>query len=345
MVEAYDLFGCNTADLFVISVSSSDNNATCIQYNATHGIEFPTISAVEGGGSGITSTYGITASPTYILIAPDHQIVIQDIWPVPNTQTFISAFESNGLEQADCGGVTANFISDITSACGEGTVNFTDMSVGDITSWLWTFEGGDPATSTEENPTVFYNTVGSWDVTLNVNGDDGDTFIIEDYIDIFEIPDVTQEPFDVACIFWTPYELTGGSPEGGEYSGDGVTDGLFDPEAAGLGDHTITYTYTSDDDCENFVEENLLVDACTGINEITRDVVQIYPNPASDIVNISSDFNMVSVSIYSFTGQLIENLKLNVNSYQINTSSFTAGVYSIKIETEDNIIIKRQVIK
>jgi len=39
-------------------------------YNANLGIEFPTISAVEGGGQGITNTYGINASPTYILIAP-----------------------------------------------------------------------------------------------------------------------------------------------------------------------------------------------------------------------------------------------------------------------------------
>jgi len=345
LVEAYELFGCNTADLFVISVSRYDNDAACIQYNENMGIEFPTISAVEGGGTAICGTYGIPAYPTYILIAPDHEIVEYDIYPVPNTQTFIDAFEDNGVEQAECGGVTANFSSDVTEVCGDGTVNFSDMSSGDITSWLWTFEGGDPESSTEQNPTVTYETIGSWDVTLTVNVEEGATFTVEDYMSVFEIPEVTQDPLDGACIFWTPYELSGGLPEGGEYSGPGVTDGMFNPEAAGLGTHTITYTYVSGDGCENSAEETLYVDACTGIDEITEDAVQVFPNPANDIVHISSESNLVSVSIYNYTGQLMESLKLNERSYQINTSSFPAGVYSIKIETEDNIITRRLIIK
>jgi len=347
LVEAYELFGCNTADIVIISINvdEDEDNAACIQYNEEHGIPFPTISGVEGNGDAIGNTYGISPIPTYILIAPDHEIVDQDIWPASSVQNFIDAFEAEGVVQAECGGVAANFSSDVTSVCAEGTINFSDMSSGDITSWLWTFEGGDPETSTEENPAVFYNTLGSWDVTLNVNGDEGDTFTVENYIDVFEVPDVTQEPLDGACIFWIPYELSGGLPEGGEYSGPGVTDGMFDPEAAGLGTHTITYTYVSDDGCENSAEETLYVDACTGIDEITEDAVQVYPNPANDIVHISSESNMVSVSIYNYTGQLMESLKLNESSYQINTSSFPTGVYSIKIETEDNIITKQLIIK
>ena len=85
-----------------MSISRYDDNAACQQYNALHGIEFTTISAVEGGGLAINNTYGISAYPTYILIAPNYDIVVQDIWPVPNTQTFINAFESNGIVQASC---------------------------------------------------------------------------------------------------------------------------------------------------------------------------------------------------------------------------------------------------
>lgn len=47
--------------------------------------------------------------------------------------------------------------------------NFTDLSEGNPTSWLWTFEGGEPATSTEQNPVVKYNTTGTFDVTLSVS--------------------------------------------------------------------------------------------------------------------------------------------------------------------------------
>ncbi|MCB2208366.1 MAG: T9SS type A sorting domain-containing protein [Bacteroidetes bacterium] len=219
------------------------------------------------------------------------------------------------------------------------------MSTGDVTSWEWTFEGGDPETSTEQNPTVTYNTVGSWDVTLTVNGDDGATFMVEDYMSIYEVPDVTMQPLDVACVFWAPYELTGGLPEGGEYSGPGVTDGMFDPEAAGIGAHLITYAYTSDDGCYNTAEETLMVDACTGIDEVKESAVKVYPNPASDVVHIASKTDMIIISIYSYTGQLIEKVQLSGKDYQFNTTSYPAGVYSIKIETEENIISKRLIIK
>ncbi|UAM97145.1 carbohydrate binding domain-containing protein [Polaribacter litorisediminis] len=37
------------------------------------------------------------------------------------------------------------------------TVTFTDTSIGNPTSWFWEFEGGTPATSTEQNPTVTFN--------------------------------------------------------------------------------------------------------------------------------------------------------------------------------------------
>lgn len=293
----------------------------------------------------IKNAYGISATPTFILIAPNHDIVEQDMWPISSTQTFINYIEPYGLLPAECADVTANFSSDVTELCGSGTVQFSDMSVGDITTWEWTFEGGDPETSTEQNPTVTYNTVGSWDVTLTVNGDDGATFMVEDYMSIYEVPDVTMQPLDVACVFWAPYELTGGLPEGGEYSGPGVTDGMFDPEAAGIGTHLITYAYTSEYGCYNTAEESLMVDACTGIDEVKESEIQVYPNPASDMVHIASKSVMVSVSIYSYTGQLIENVKLSGRDYQFNTTSYPAGVYSIKIETEESVISKRLIIK
>ncbi|HEX8270642.1 MAG TPA: alkaline phosphatase PhoX [Flavobacterium sp.] len=49
----------------------------------------------------------------------------------------------------------------------EGTsVTFSDLSTGNPTSWQWTFEGGNPATSTLESPTVIYPDAGSYNVTL-----------------------------------------------------------------------------------------------------------------------------------------------------------------------------------
>ncbi len=73
-----------------------------MQYFSTHNLGFPAISGIEGGGNAILSSYGISVFPTYILIAPNHDIVEQDMWPITNTQTFTDYFESNGLEQSPC---------------------------------------------------------------------------------------------------------------------------------------------------------------------------------------------------------------------------------------------------
>ena len=48
------------------------------------------------------------------------------------------------------------------------SVHFKDMSTGNVTSWSWTFEGGEPASSTEQNPVVTYNHYGTYAVSLTV---------------------------------------------------------------------------------------------------------------------------------------------------------------------------------
>ena len=68
---------------------------------------------------------------------------------------------------------TAGFAANATSGCGPFTVQFTDLSSNNTTSWAWTFEGGTPATSTEQNPLVTFSSPGSYDVTLVATGPGG----------------------------------------------------------------------------------------------------------------------------------------------------------------------------
>jgi PKD repeat protein len=46
------------------------------------------------------------------------------------------------------------------------SVSFTDLSSNDPTSWLWSFDGGSPSTSAEQNPVVAYNSLGTYSVSL-----------------------------------------------------------------------------------------------------------------------------------------------------------------------------------
>ena len=106
--EAYLYFGCNAADVVFWAIDTGDNDAACIAFDETFGVEYPTISGIEGGGTAICNTYQIGAYPTVILIAPDHTIVEQDIWPIESAQTIIDALEGHGISQSDCTVSTSN---------------------------------------------------------------------------------------------------------------------------------------------------------------------------------------------------------------------------------------------
>ena len=77
------------------------------------------------------------------------------------------------IADSACGGgiipISANFTASTTTPTTGGTVNFTDTSTGTPTSWSWTFAGGTPATSTLQNPSIVYNTVGTFDVSLTAS--------------------------------------------------------------------------------------------------------------------------------------------------------------------------------
>jgi hypothetical protein len=67
------------------------------------------------------------------------------------------------------------------------------------------------------------------------------------------LPVVTCPDDFITCFDTAPFELSGATPPGGSYTGTGVSGGLFDPTAAGAGDHLITYTYTDPmTGCTNF---------------------------------------------------------------------------------------------
>lgn len=67
----------------------------------------------------------------------------------------------------------ANFTTSSTAINTGQTVSFTDASTNSPTSWAWTFEGGSPSTSNVANPTVTYNTAGTFSVSLTAGNEAG----------------------------------------------------------------------------------------------------------------------------------------------------------------------------
>lgn len=236
----------------------------------------------------------------------------------------------------------ADFSADVTTVCSGSTVNFTDNSINSPTEWLWEFPGGEPATSTVQNPQgIVYAVPGKYNVTLTASNSQGsNTMLKTDYItvnvtpdppvasldvnvcygetvpdltaegvnikwyddpdltnmvaegnsyttgltepgvyyyyvtqedndcmsgadtvvvEIFPLPVVTFEPIDTICADNGPVTLTGGLPEGGTYSGTGVTDGIFDPAVSGPGTFDINYEYFDENGCHNDSTQTITV--------------------------------------------------------------------------------------
>jgi len=77
------------------------------------------------------------------------------------------------------------FTADTTYGCPGLPVQFTDLSVGNPTSWSWDFPGGTPSVSTLQHPSVIYNTGGIHDVTLTITSINGvNSYTRSSYINI-----------------------------------------------------------------------------------------------------------------------------------------------------------------
>ncbi len=248
--------------------------------------------------------------------------------------------------------IAASFNSNITQVCENNTVNFFDQSSGNVILWEWIFEGGYPTTSNQQNPTVLYSTHGSYDVALTVsNGTENNTMMLYDYITVNAIPEVAIEPFDWVCLGWPAFELTGGMPAGGEYTGPGVENGWFDPAIAGVGTHSISYTYSDPNSCENFATETILVDPCTGFNDISDlSGINLYPNPTTGLITLSFDQNsgMTEILVLSTLNKLVYTESVNATAgkrLEIDLSNLVKGIYFIKLKSEKKEEILKVIIQ
>lgn len=146
----------------------------------------------------------------------------------------------------------ADFDADQTEVCAGGSVTFTDLSTA-ATSWSWIFEGGNPAFSTDQNPSVTYASTGTYNVTLTVSDGVGySTLLKEEYISVLTTPlqantpagdvelctsvtyEFSTEPIDFA----ESYVWAVAPPAAGIFVGDG-NEVLFEASDSWTGNFTI----------------------------------------------------------------------------------------------------------
>lgn len=109
---------------------------------------------------------------------------------IPKTieDVFVNDYETTILDvQLVSASLIANFSADFTDLVLGGQAQFSEQCYGDIDSYSWSFEGGTPSASSDANPVITYNQVGSFDVSLTIfSGSDSQTITKEDFITVNE---------------------------------------------------------------------------------------------------------------------------------------------------------------
>ena len=182
-------------------------------------------------------------------------------------------------EYTDGNGCT-NTATDVINVTNLPTVSLslpdTDACVNETTVAL---SGGTPTGGSFSGPGVSGTNfdpsvagVGNHTITYEYTDGNGCTNTAIDVINVTNLPTVIFNLADTdACIDESTHALSGQSPAGGTFSGTGVSGTNFDPSSAGLGNHTITYTYTDPSGCSNFATQTITVHSQPTVTYIPAD--------------------------------------------------------------------------
>ena len=103
-------------------------------------------------------------------------------------------------------------------------------------------------------------------ITYTYTDGNGCTNSITDDVEVYALPVLTFPALADVCLnAGVQSGLGNATPTGGAYSGNGVTDDgngttfTFDPITAGVGIHTVTYTFTDGNSCTNVISEDIEV--------------------------------------------------------------------------------------
>lgn len=243
------------------------------------------------------------------------------------------------------------FTSDVTEICVGDTVNYMDMSANTPTSWTWSFEGGDPDMSSDQNPTVVYKTAGEYRVQLEAtNGFGSNESVVDEYVTVYDNP-VSLFDYETQGI---RVNFINESEQYGEVTwefGDGETSNEVDPSHLYKRPGTYTVTLTVNNPCGESVFTTEVSVKFNGL-----DIFNLNPPPSPNPTNgnvVIEHFGEPSVSmiirIAGLDGQMYEVFEGDFTyghiKENLDLSFLTEGTYFMFIQTEGNVRMEKIVIQ
>ncbi len=244
--------------------------------NAGVGTHTITYSYTNANNCSKTCTFHISVTSTPVVNCPSNTTVCIDAAPfalsggTPMGGTYSGPGVNAGMFNPATAGVGPHTITyaytNGSNCMGSCTYMITVISVPVascppnmtvcVDASPFALSGGTPMGGTYSGPGVNAGTfspaaagLGMHTITYTYTGGNNCMSSCTFTIKVNSLPEVSCPANSAVCIDVTPFALTGGLPAGGVYSGAGVNAGVFNPSNAGVGPHTITYTYTALNNC------------------------------------------------------------------------------------------------
>lgn len=128
-------------------------------------------------------------------------------------QNLIATGTNDGYEPQLCPPV-ADFAGNKRIGCEGFTVQYNELTYGTdyVEAYDWSFEGGEPAISSESSPIVNYDTKGVYSVEFTaINPSDSDTKLVDEYIRVYDVQDGYTIPYTESFESTTFPKITGNS--------------------------------------------------------------------------------------------------------------------------------------
>ncbi len=254
---------------------------------------------------------------------------------------------------------TAAFsVEDNTVGVG-GQAIFTDESTGVPATWEWTFEGGDPATSTWPSPgAITYNTPGQYDVSLTVTNPAGsNTTTMTNFVDVDYAPVADFTANQVYVLVGESLDFTDNSvedPTSWHWDFEGGTPATsIEQNPMGIGYNTIgvydvTLVAINDYGSDTLKREDYINVGDVGIDENTQQLFSVYPNPSNGYLYIESSqhTSILEIIVRSVNGQAVmSQLPHSSLKQKLDLSSLNTGMYFVEIRTADAVYLEKVILK
>ncbi len=248
-----DTNGCSSAD----SQTTTIHPVHSITASATpNPVSYSNTATLNVSVSG-TSTYSYLWSPADSLDSPANatqQNPATKVMLAPTTFTVIVADDVTGCDNTDNvfinvtgGPLAASPVATPATVCRGDSVDLAAQASGGTETYTYSWTSNPTGfNSTQANPKAVVNQP----TTFTVVVDDGNNTVSSSvFVDTWPVISPNFSGLDPVFCEGDAIAILSGSPSGGIFSGPGVSTNTFDPVAAGVGVHAITYTYTDTHGC------------------------------------------------------------------------------------------------